>query len=440
MPLTEVKAAYLFGSHANDRARPDSDIDVAVLFGAAPAPDERKAKLGQLIEALGRELNAAALDVVILDDAPPKLAFHVLKHGRIVFERGRRAFANDYCSGPVSPVGSGRMQRSDDLNRELALGVVGAGRWGRHWVRVASELSGARLAAVCDADPSRRAQLVPAGQQAAWFGSFGELLDQKRVRVDALIIATPTSSHATLALAALDAERHVLVEKPLAASLRDALRIEAHPGGRVMTGHLLRYHPAVKRLRTLIDAGELGRVERIECHRLGAAVGGREETAWWALAPHDISVMRFLFGCDPVSIGAVVSEPTSGPEDSVMATLGFAGGELGVIRVGGQAPAKVRRIRVVGTRRSITFVDQQQGAVLLYQTGSETTHEERVLGAEPLRLQAQHFVDSLRSGQPFASDAREGALVVRVLEAGSRALETGRAVTIEPALGSQAAE
>ena len=86
-PLAEVKAAYLFGSHASGRARPDSDIDVAVLLGAVPAPDEKKAKLGQLIEALSRELSAAVLDLVILDDVSPKLAFHVLKHGRVVFER-----------------------------------------------------------------------------------------------------------------------------------------------------------------------------------------------------------------------------------------------------------------------------------------------------------------------------------------------------------------
>ena len=330
------------------------------------------------------------------------------------------------------------MQQSDELNRELALGVIGAGRWGRHWVRVASELSGARLAAVCDVDRSRRAELAPAGCEAAWFESLGELLD--RAPVDALIIATPTSTHAELALAALDAGRHVLVEKPLAASLPDALRIEAHPGGRVMTGHLLRYHPAVIRLRALIDAGELGRVERIECDRLGAAVGGREETAWWALAPHDISVMRFLFGCDPVSIGATSSVSMGCPEDSMTATLSFPGGQLGMIRVGGLSPAKVRRIRVVGSRRSATFVDQQPAAVLLYENPGTKAREECMPAVEPLRLQAQHFVDCLRSAQPFASDCREGALVVRVLEAGSRALRTGRAVAVEPALGSQAAE
>jgi predicted dehydrogenase len=323
---------------------------------------------------------------------------------------------------------------------DVALGVIGVGRWGRHWARVCNDVVGGRLVAVCDSNPARRADLPAAAHSAAWFSSAEQMV--REVDLDAVVIATPTTSHAPLAILALEVGRHVLVEKPLAGSVIEARRIQAHPGGRVMVGHLLRHHPAIIRISSMIARGELGRVTHIVCDRLGAPPAGREETAWWALAPHDISVIRALLGADPESIQASSTAPSGRqPEDAMTAILNFSGGALGIIRVGGDSPNKIRRITVVGERRSVTFTDGHLQASLVHydapvsieHSGAAApapVHEEKILGAEPLLLQAQHFVDCLRSGVAFASGGDEGVAVVRVLEAGSRALALGQVVPL----------
>jgi UDP-2-acetamido-3-amino-2,3-dideoxy-glucuronate N-acetyltransferase len=208
-----------------------------------------------------------------------------------------------------------------------------------------------------------------------------------------------------------------------------------------MVGHLLRYHPAIVRIHQMISAGELGSVTHVLCERLGSAPAGREETAWWALAPHDISVMRFLFDADPECIQASsMAASHHHPENAMASLLTFPGGRLGVVRVADGSPSKVRRITVVGERRSVTFTDHQGGAALLHYdtpltlnslaSRAEPTHHETVDATEPLQLQGQHFVDCLHAKQPFASDALEGLAVVRVLEAGSRALRLAHSVPL----------
>lgn len=326
--------------------------------------------------------------------------------------------------------------------RGLALGVVGVGRWGQHWARVCDSLQGARLMALCDVESARREGLQPSLRDVPWFGSLDHMLHESCL--DAVVVATPTSSHLTITLGALDAGRHVLVEKPLAATVLDAQRIQDHRGGRVMVGHLLRHHPAIRRISSMIGAGELGGVTHIVCDRLGARPLGREESAWWALAPHDISVMNALFCANPLMIQATSTAPLGGdPEDAMTAVLSYPGEALGVIRVGGDSEAKVRRITVIGERRSVTFTDGHLRAKLAYydspmsiaeggvmNSAKDPIHEETIAGAEPLALQAQHFVDCLHSGRPFVTDVTEGLEVVRVLEAGSRALRSGTLVQI----------
>lgn len=334
------------------------------------------------------------------------------------------------------------MQGSVAAAGELTLGVVGVGRWGRHWARVCNELQGARLGALCDVEPGRRDDLAPSFLGVPWFESLELMLG--RSKLDAVVVATPTSSHASIALGALEAGRHVLVEKPLAATVREAQSVCEHRGGRVMVGHLLRHHPAIRRISAMISAGELGKVTHIVCDRLGARPLGREESAWWALAPHDISVMRAVLGAEPLTIQAA-STASSGaePEDAMTAIINYPGGALGVIRVGGESAAKVRRITVIGERRSVTFSDGHLQAKLAYYDSpmlvgeggamsapTEPVHEEAITGLEPLVLQAQHFVDCLRLGRPFITDVREGLDVVRVLEAGSRSLLLGAAVPV----------
>ncbi len=348
----------------------------------------------------------------------------------------------------TGPPNDGRMP-------EVRLAVIGAGRWGQHWVRVCQQLAGARLSAVCDPDVSR-VGLLSATCQVPWFERAEELFD--RVKPDAVVIAAPTRWHAPLALQALDRGCHALVEKPLADNCADAARIAGHSGGRSMVGHLLRYHPAVVRMHELIERGELGRVTHILCDRMGGTSTEREETAWWALAPHDVSVMRYLLGAEPDSIHASSDAlPGEHAEDAMTALLHFSGGVLGVVRTRSRAEEKVRRITVVGERRSVTFTDRHRDAALVHYESTlgldtparpggwfvtrpgQPLQEERLPPDEPLRLQAQHFVDCLRSGRPFASSAEDGMRVVRVLEAGSRSLASGTTVVLADGWGLEVA-
>lgn len=325
---------------------------------------------------------------------------------------------------------------------QLSLLVVGAGRWGKNWLRVCSSLRGARLTAVCDEDPLRLAA-ASVGDGVARFESVDEALRERSI--DAVVVATPAATHARLALAALQANKFVLVEKPLATSVRDAERVAAASSGRVMAGHLLCYHPGVLALRALIQKGELGAVTHVVCERPGAPAIPGEDSAWWAFAPHDISVMRWLFDAEPQVVQALShARADQSPEDFMTAILSFDGGRLGVVRVGGPPNGNMRRITVVGERRSVTLSDQA-GQVRLahYESGPQGAlegrapvfslgpiREEQVQGEEPLRAQGQHFVDSALGGTSFRSGAHDGLAVVKALTLGSEAVRQDRKVRL----------
>lgn len=334
---------------------------------------------------------------------------------------------------------------SEATVRPVTLAVAGAGNWGQQWIRVCNGLDRARLVAVCDPDASRAALVPRQCRHAAWYETLDAMLE--RSAVDALVVATPTILHAELALRALDVGCHVLVEKPLAHDAQHARRVAAHRGARVMAGHLLRYHPAIERILEMVRRGALGAVTHVLCDRMGARTRSHDDSAWWGLAPHDISVMRLVFGGEPQSVHCTSRAPSGDrPEDSVTGLLEFSGGGLGVVRVGRIGHKKVRRITVVGERRSVTFADGHLMSSLAYYDSvpqgldhpegvsfaTSPVRKDEIVGIEPLKVEGQHFVDCLRSGAPFASDVDEGVAVVDVLEAGSRSLKTGAVVHLRP--------
>jgi predicted dehydrogenase len=257
-------------------------------------------------------------------------------------------------------------------------------------------------------------------------------------------------THHALARSALLAGKHVFVEKPLAWTVAEARELEALAAERsriVMVGHLLRFHPAVVKLRELIESGELGDVLYVYGNRQILGVIREDENALWSLGVHDISVVLYLLGGRPVEVsarGECYLRP--GVEDVVFGYLKLASGQVGHLHLSWLDPHKMRKMTVVGSKRMAVFDDMEadrkvtvydKGPVLTA-PGKISTHtgditSPAVSREEPLRIECQAFLDAVRSGNPaHPANAAEGVAVVEVLEAMQRSLEQGgAAVTLE---------
>jgi UDP-2-acetamido-3-amino-2,3-dideoxy-glucuronate N-acetyltransferase len=314
---------------------------------------------------------------------------------------------------------------------------IGAGHWGKNLVRNFAELGA--LAAVCEADPARRQALEAQYPEVGVTGDVDALL--RSPEIDAVVIATPAETHAGLVRRALAAGKHVFVEKPLALSVEEGeeLVASAERRGRVlMVGHLLWYHPAVLRLKEIIDEGELGRIQYIYSNRLNLGKIRTEENILWSFAPHDVSVMLGLVGEMPDAVdahgGTYLRE---GVADVTVSTLSFPSGVKGHIFVSWLHPFKEQKLVVVGDRKMAVFNDveptdklvvyphsidwKKQIPVATAAAGLPVSFE----GVEPLRLECEHFLRRIADGAAPRTDGREALRVLRVLAALQRRLELG---------------
>ena len=330
----------------------------------------------------------------------------------------------------------------------VGIAVIGAGGWGKNHVRNYSALPDAHLRYICDRDEGIRnamAALYPSVEAVA---ELRTVLDDPSVK--AIVVATHAPSHFEVAEAALREGRDVFVEKPLCLSGEQAAALcaLAEEGGRIlMVGHLLLYHPAVERLKGLIDDGELGEVLYVYAQRVNLGVVRREENAWWSLAPHDISVANYLLGSSPEAVSATGScylQSERGIEDVVFATLHYPGGRMAHVHVSWLDPHKTRKLTVVGDRKMAVFDDTSADQKLaVFDKGVEPpatlTYEEGVRirtgdilipalkMAEPLRRECLAFLDAIRTRKAPVADGQSGLHVVRALEGGSASLAQGGA-------------
>ncbi|MCW3017859.1 MAG: gfo/Idh/MocA family oxidoreductase, partial [Solirubrobacterales bacterium] len=271
---------------------------------------------------------------------------------------------------------------------------------------------------------------------------IGELLDDPEL--DAVVLATPVPTHAELAIAVAEAGKHCFVEKPLATTAADAERAvaaAAHAGTILMVGHLLEYHPAVARLKQLIDSDELGGLYYIYGNRLNLGKLRADENALWSLGAHDVSVALHLIDEEPDECFAQgASYVREGVQDVVFCYLRFPSGVVAHLHLSWLDPHKERRITVVGERRMATFDDMLiEGKLTIYDKGfdedtrswgeyiarSGDTFSPRIANVEPLRVECEHFVHCVRTGETPRSDGHSGLRVVRVLEALQHSLDRG---------------
>jgi predicted dehydrogenase len=322
----------------------------------------------------------------------------------------------------------------------VSVGIVGLGYWGPNLARNFSALPGCELVWCCDADAERRARWSEQFRSARFTDDLGDLLGDPRL--DAIVLATPVPTHASLASAVLAAGKHCFVEKPLAQSVADAERAvaAADEAGRIlMVGHLLEYHPGVRALKAVVDSGELGELRYIYGNRLNLGQLRADENALWSLGAHDVSVVLALADEEPYEMSARgESYMRGGIEDVVFGFLRFPSGLAAHLHMSWLDPHKERRFTVVGTQRMATFDDMEtERKLTIYDKGFDPTTDSYVARAgeirsplvpstEPLRLECEHFIECVREGRTPRSDGQSGLRVVRILEGLQRELDLSR--------------
>ncbi len=334
---------------------------------------------------------------------------------------------------------------------QVRLGVVGLGYWGPNLARNFDALPGCELAWCCDERSERRQRLEAIHRSTRFTDHFEDLLEDPTL--DAIALATPVPTHASLAERALGAGKHCFVEKPLAQSAADAEAVvhAAREADRiVMVGHLLEYHPGVRLLKEIVDSGELGQTRYIYGNRLNLGQLRSEENALWSLGAHDVSVVLALAGEEPTELVAHGEcYMQEGIEDVVFAFMRFPSGLAAHLHLSWLDPHKERRFTVVGAKRMATFDDMElERKLTIYDKGFDEKADSygeyitrageircpRVPNAEPLRLECEHFIGCIREGATPRSDGESGLRVVRVLEGLQRSLDESRRSLQPPAL------
>ncbi len=336
---------------------------------------------------------------------------------------------------------------SRDAESGVRVGVVGCGYWGSKHLRVLQTLESVASVKVIDSELSRLDSLARSLPDGACFASVEEALPH----VDALVIATPPATHAPLALRAIRAGKHVLVEKPLATSVVSALQMiqAAEDAGTVlMVGHTFEFNSAVWKMRELVESGALGQLYYIDSARLNLGLYQGDVNVVFDLAPHDISIINYLLGAEPTAVDAWASRHAHSELEDV-AYLRLQYGTMGVeanVHVSWLDPHKVRRVTAVGSQKMAVYNDMAvEERIRLYDKGVVVTPPNELTQPpmtyrygdivsphlefrEPLLLEDSHFLECIRTGATPLTDGQNGLAVVRVLEAAERSLYERRPV------------
>ena len=326
----------------------------------------------------------------------------------------------------------------------VRVALIGFGHWGPNYARIlAGTLGGARLVACAEPSAGRLAAFERQYPSARAYADYARLL--RDGDVDAAIVATPTSTHRAIVQQCLEAGLHVLVEKPLASTVVDAealAKLAGTSGHTLMVGHTFLFNPAVRAIKAYIDKGLLGEIRYLYFQRTGLGPIRQDVNALWDLAPHDLSMLRYWLGTDPVDLVARgQSYLKAGTEDVVFVTLSYPSQVLASVHVSWLDPVKTRRVTVVGDKKMVVFDDTHATEKLrIYDRGADYQPREggfaefiaavrdgdiaipRLEPLEPLREQLAHFIDCIVTGKPPLTSAEDGVAIVRVLEWAEREL------------------
>ena len=308
------------------------------------------------------------------------------------------------------------------------LAQVGLGQWGKNLARNFDQL--AELVWLCDVEDERRAEAAQSYPSAQVTSSLDDVLADESV--EAVVVATPVPTHYELARRALEAGKHVFVEKPPAmrgAEMEELCELAEERNRVLMPGHLLLYHPGVQKLKEIVDSGELGEVLYVYGNRQNLGTFRTNENALWSLGVHDLSVLLYLIDEEPSEVRAHGNAFLSrGVEDVVFCYLRFPSGKMAHMHLSWLDPHKIRRITVVGNERMAVFDDMERDRKITvydnWRTRTGDIYSPTVDVTEPLRCECEHFLRLVAGeGAPHKA-ARDAIPVVRALDQLQAALET----------------
>ena len=340
------------------------------------------------------------------------------------------------------------------MNDPVGIGVIGYGYWGPNLVRNFMETPDATVVAVSDLQTDRLMPLKRRYPTVETVSDYQELLADPRI--DAIVIATPVSTHFQLAIEALTAGKHVLVEKPLSVAPEDGAQLveEAERQHRVlMVDHTFVYTGAVRKIHELTHSGALGEIFYYDSVRVNLGLFQHDVNVMWDLAVHDLSIIDYVLPQRPVAVSATgISHFPGQPENMAYLTLFFEGALIAHMHVNWLSPVKVRRTLIGGSRNMIVYDDLEPSEkikvydrgismnespeslyrmLVSYRTGDMFAPQIDI--TEALRTEALHFVDCIKTGQSPITDGAAGLRVLRILDAASRSLEgSGRRIELDP--------
>lgn len=335
---------------------------------------------------------------------------------------------------------------------QINVGVVGCGYWGPNHARNLNSLSDCCLRAVCDQDSQRLAHLKSLYPHVECYKSFDDMVDH--CKLDAVVIATGVKSHFSLTQKALLAGLHTLVEKPMASSSEECdqlIDLSLNRNLVLMVGHTFLYSAHVRKIKEIVDNGDIGDIQYISSRRLNLGLFQKDINVTWDLAPHDLSIILHIIGEMPLVVNCCGKAHVSrGVEDVTNMSLVFRKDRLATIHNSWLDPRKVREMTIVGTRRMVVYddvaplekikiYDSRVEVPPHYDTFAEFQYAYHygdmyvpyVRQEEPLKIECQHFLDCIRDGSRPLSDGEQGRQLVNVLEAATTSLRRGgSAVTV----------
>ncbi len=328
----------------------------------------------------------------------------------------------------------------------LNIAVIGCGYWGPNLIRNFCSIPECKLKLVCDIDKGRLAHMSRLYQGIETTNKIDYVIND--AEVDAIAIATPVRYHFEMAKKSLLAGKHTLIEKPMASSVKECeelIELAEKHNLTLMVGHTFVYSPAVRKIKEIINAGDIGEIMYISSRRLNLGLFQKDINVTWDLAPHEISIILYVMGKTPVYVNCQgKAHITKGIEDVTNMTIDFNNGGFATVQSSWLDPNKVRETTFVGSKRMLVYNDLEQfEKIKIYDKRVDTPphydtfaefqysyhygdmYSPYIEQVEPLKVVCQHFLDCIKSGSKPDSSGIEGLKVVQVLEAASKSLGNG---------------
>jgi predicted dehydrogenase len=330
----------------------------------------------------------------------------------------------------------------------MKIAVVGLGYWGPNLVRNFAATDGVEEVGCYDLDPERMSLAKQQYPIVRHFSSYDDILKSD---VDAVAIATPVSTHFSLAKKALESGKHVLLEKPMASTVvecEELIELAAEKNLLLMVDHTFVYTGAVRKIKEIVSQGVVGDVYYFDSVRINLGLFQHDVNVLWDLAPHDLSIMDYVLGRQPTAVTAVGVEHINGIKDVAYLAVHFDSELMAHFHVNWLAPVKIRRILIGGSKKMIVYDDMEPSEkVKVYDKGVEVTTREGIYStlvqyrtgdmfaprldtSEALSLLAREFVDAVQSNRSPLTDGQSGLRIVRILEAAERSLKKGHVVQL----------